>query len=109
MNKQERKNNLMPNGIPRYVRCYDNQDKSFDRYTCVFTGRYKHKTSGEFIYVGMSANPFHPQGFGQHGASLTQIDRPAYAHLGKKINFNDLPNNCKKLIMDDYIDLWELY
>lgn len=105
---QERKNSLVPNGIPKYVRCYDNGGKTFDRYTVVFTGRYTHKTNRAFWYVGMSANPLHPQGFGQHGDTEFQpCDRPTYSHLGKKIKFQDLPEDCKKLVMKDYLYLWD--
>jgi hypothetical protein len=108
MNKKnlERKERLMPNGIPRYVRCYDNGGESFDRYTVVYTGNYK---KSSFEYVGMSANPFHPQGFGQHGESeLQPIDRPSYGHLGKKIKFTDLPEDCQKLVLRDYKENWDL-
>lgn len=97
----------MPEGIPRYVRCYDNGGATFDRYTVVFTGRYK-KNGRYFEYLGMSANPFHPQGFGQHGEHTTQIDRPSYAHLGKKISFSDLPKDCQECVMWDYKSNWGL-
>ncbi len=47
--KQEvRKASLVPNGIPRYVRCYDNGGESFDRYTVVFTGLYTQRTGSAF-------------------------------------------------------------
>jgi hypothetical protein len=103
-NRTER---LMPGGIPRYIRCYD-YPASFDRYTVVYTGHYTQNTGGQFWYVGMSTYPFHPQGFGQHGESDRPIDRPAYGHLGKKISFNDLPDDCKKLVIQDYTALWNI-
>jgi hypothetical protein len=105
---KSRTERLLPGGTPRYIRCYDNGGKSFDRYTVVFTGRYKKKTGGMFLDLRMSANPFHPQGFGQHGESDMQIDWPTYGHLGKKIQFKDLPEDCQKLVMSDYRDLWDL-
>ncbi len=108
MKKSARKESLMPNGTPKYVRCYDNGGKSFDRYTVVFTGNYTHKTSYYHWYLGMSAKPFHPQGFGQHGESPKQIDKPAYSHLGKKIKFEDLPEDCKTCVKQTYIFLWDL-
>jgi len=109
MNKKylERKERLLPNGKPRYIRCYDDE-KSGDRYTVVFTGNYTHNTAGEHWYLGMSSNPFHPQGIGQHGTSQFQIDRPLYTHLGKKIKFDDLPDNCQKLVLQDYVYLWNI-
>ena len=105
--KQQRKERLIPNNIPRYIRCYDNGDRSCDRYTVVYTGRYR-GDSDWFQYVGMSERPFHPQGFGQHGESEEQIDRPAYGHLGKKISFKDLPKDCKRLVLSDYKSIWRI-
>lgn len=104
----ERKEVLMPNGVPRYVRCYDNGGETADRYTVCFTGRYTHKTSGDFWHLGMSSDPFHPQGIGQMGWSQTPIDRPVYSHLGKKIKFEDLPQNCQKLVIARYGYLWDI-
>jgi hypothetical protein len=110
MNKRgkERLNRLLPGGKPRYIRCYDNGGESYDRYTVVYTGRYRHKTGGAQWHVGMSAEPFHPQGFGQHGESMVDIDWPTYGHLGKKIKFDDLPEDCQNLVMSDYLYLWDL-
>lgn len=106
--EKERAERLLPGGIPRYVRCYDNGGETADRYTVVFTGRYK-KRPGSFLYIGMSAAPFHPQGIGQHGEGHAgPIDYPVYSHLGKKIKFQDLPEDCKKLVLDDYYDIWDI-
>lgn len=100
---------LMPGGIPRHIRCYDNGGET-DRYTVVFTnvGRFCPELRGGALYLGMSTHPFHPQGFGQHGESRDQIDRPKYAHLGKKIRYVDLPPDCRKLVRTDYVAYWEL-
>lgn len=104
----ERKEALVPNGIPRYIRCYDNGGETADRYTVVYTGNYTHKTNRSFWYVGMSGSPFHPLGIGIHGDSeFRPIDRPTYSHLGKKIKFQDLPEDCQKLVMQDYLYLWD--
>lgn len=110
---------LMPNGIPRYVRCYDNGGESADRYTVVFTGRWRKRgdNSARCQYVGMSGEPFHPQGFGQHGENERQIDvnksgfAPAIGrkcHLGTRIRFQDLPADCRKLVLQDYKEIWRL-
>jgi hypothetical protein len=92
------------------VRCYDNGGKTADRFTVVYAGRYRHLTGGDQWYVGMSCHPFHPQGFGQHGASSNDIDRPSYKHLGKRISFDALPPDCQTLVKDDCMYLaidWE--
>lgn len=101
---------LNSDNSPRYVRIYDNGGETFDRYTVVFTGNYL-KTGSDgvrrFQYVGMSENPYHPQGFCQHGESEWQpIDRPTYSHLGKKITFDKLPQDCQKAVLDDYASIW---
>jgi hypothetical protein len=56
----------------------------------------------------MSGNPFHSQGICQHGDSNMPIDKPTYKHLGKKIKFENLPIDCKKVVIDDYIDIWNI-
>ena len=108
-----RKERLVPEGVPRYVRCYDAGDHLADMYTVVFTG-----VRGRHSYVGMSAHPFHPQGVCSHGEN--QLDRaidtfrgwpPAMGrkcHLGKRIPYVELPPDCKKLVMSDYEELWRL-
>ena len=105
-----RKERLMPNGIPRYIRCYDNEE-FIDRYTVVFSNK---RVSGEFMYLGMSSRPFHPQGIGQHGFSKDQIDAPKgwppvvgrKCHLGTRIRFEDLPVDCRDFVLQDYLELW---
>lgn len=105
---QRFKANLFRDNAPKYIRCYDNGGASIDRYTVVFTGRYTHKTEGEFRYLAMNSAPFHPQGFGQHGGTMhTPCDRPRSSHLGRKIPFAKLPDDCRKLVVSDYCDLWD--
>ena len=101
-----RKERLLPNGIPRWIRCYDNGGETFDRYTVVYTGHYKDRNGCD--YVGMSEYPFSPQGFGQHGWDRETIDRPAYAHLGRKVSFANLPEDCRRLVMSDYREIWSI-
>ncbi len=112
MKKAERKERLLPDGKPRYVRCYDNggpekENGTIDRYTVVFTGHYTHKTGRQHWYLAMNGAPFHPQGFGQHGESATQIDYPVYSHLGKKVKFDDLPEETKQCVLQTYLYLWD--
>jgi hypothetical protein len=90
---------------------------SFDRYTVVFTGG-RSGFMGEKMYLAMSARPFHPQGFGQHGcAELKEIDVAtgrgpvsvgAYcADLDAyRIPFKRLPDDCGKFVTDELKALW---
>ncbi len=102
---QSRYDKLMPSGIPRYLRVYDNGGKTIDRYTVVFTGRYRKSHLDEFMYV--SANPG-GVGVYLHDFSPNLIDRPTYSHLGKKIGFKDLDIELRLKIVQDYRDLWEV-
>lgn len=92
------------------VRCYDNGGRSADRYTVVYAGRYDHKANG-YLYIGMSENPFHPQGVGMHGDAPNYIDnrgysqKGGYSHLGKAISFDDLPEQCRRAVMQDVFAL----
>lgn len=93
--------------LPKYVRCYDNGGQSGDRYTVVFTRLGQKKgLRGVCLYLGMNAHPTHPQGIGQHGESDKPIDRPSYAHLGKRVAFDALPADCQKVAMRTYEELW---
>ena len=104
MNRMER---FAPNGVPKNVRCYDNGGKTADRYTVVFTGNYAGR-NGQCSYLGMSGAPFHPQGFCQHGEHTQVIDQPRYGHIGKRIKFESLPEDCRKAVMQDYKAIWRL-
>lgn len=117
---------LMPAGVPRYIRCYDNGGASADRYTVCFTGRAATcRAPGyatEYSYRAMSADPFHPQGVGLWGSSPNQpadtrrekrgwhfppaIGRKCF--LGRRIAFADLPPDCQKLVLRDYREIWNL-
>ena len=117
---------LLPNNYPRYVRVYDDE-KSGDRYTVVFTGRYNQvgrrrgeRAKTEYWHINMSEHPFHPQGVCQMGFSDDIIDvdakehrfTPAYGkvgHLGKRIHWHELPEDCQKAALHAYKELWDLY
>lgn len=117
INFEARREKFMPGNIPKWIRCYDNGGETADQYTVVFTGRYRDdKTGGQFMYLGMNDRPLHPQGIGQHGWSNVQIDAPnGWAlpigrkhRLGKRIPFEHLPRDCRRLVMHDYLYLHDL-
>lgn len=144
---ERRREKLMPGGIPRWIRCWDNGGGlsrfcrkclhfsdaaicgvnrcghptvdagggTFDRYTVVFTGHYRGRVGCD--YVAMSASPFHPQGFGQHGSHDRVIDCPPggfpaaigdKGNLGRRITFQRLPPDCQQLVVRDYMEIWGL-
>ncbi len=73
---------------------YDNGGETFDRYTVVYNALATGKP-GVYEAVGMSEDPFHPQGFGQHCSAMLG------KHLGKRITFKQLPKDCQKLVTQD--------
>lgn len=106
---------LLPGGKPKHVRVYDNGGRSIDRYTVVFTGNYRtlglkrgERPQMWHQVLAMNARPTHPQGFGQHLKYQEIIDYPTYGHLGKKIKFDDLPEECQSVVLADYKVLWGL-
>jgi hypothetical protein len=115
--KNTRLQKLMPCGVPRYVRCYDNGGESADRYTVCFTGRAGSQ-DGEYSYRAMSESPFHPQGIGVWGSSKgnhCDVNKWGFApalgrkcHLGRRIQFADLPEDCRKLVIREYREIWGL-
>jgi len=75
------------------VRIYDNGGKTFDRFTAVFMK--DEERGGLYGAVGMSEHPFHPQGYGMHCSAVPG------QHLGRRIRFQELPEDCQKLIAQD--------
>ena len=73
-----------------------------ERYTAVFTGLLSLKKSGEYLYVRMSEDPL-----GSGGYTVNR-GRPPYGELGRGISFGDLPEGCKKLVLDTYLKTWNL-
>lgn len=76
------------------VKCYDNGGQTADRYTVAYLDA---PTNPAFDCpcVGMSAEPFHPQGIAQHG------DCQLGKHLGNRIAFVSLPADCRKVVEQD--------
>ena len=81
--------------------CYDNGGASIDRYTVLYGAPlWVPEMKRDVPYVAMNAAPFHPQGFGQHG-EMPSWNRKA---LGRKLRFADLPEDCKRLVIQDCSD-----
>lgn len=83
---------------------WDDGGASVDRYTVVYKIPYYSKRTGDTIFyecLAMSHNPFHPRGFCQN--TMAKVGD----HLGEKIDFEQLPEDCKKAIeanLDDVGD-----
>ena len=73
-----------------------------ERYTAVFTGFLSVKKPGEYLYLSMSEDSLAP------GGSTLRRGRPPYERMGRGIPFKDLPEDCRRLVLDTYKDLWGL-
>jgi hypothetical protein len=87
------------------ISVWDDGEKFADRYTVVYLDDIGESWEGRanVVYLGMSAAPFHPQGFCQHGEM--HLDAVAYKGRGgafnKRIKFDDLPADCQKAVKND--------
>jgi hypothetical protein len=73
------------------LRCYDNNGRTFDRYT-IIPPRWDKlyiERRGLFAAIGASENPYAPQGFGMHVSAVPG------AHLGKRVSWDKLPPNVQ--------------
>jgi hypothetical protein len=73
-----------------------------ERYTVIFTGLLSLKKPGEYPYLSMSGDPL------ASGGNSLRRGRPPYERMGREISFGDLPEDCKRLVLDAYRDLWGL-
>lgn len=82
------------------LRCYDNGGKTADRYTIIpprWAGDdYREHAPGCWLALAASAEPFHPQGFGQHTAAMPG------PHLGRRIHWDTLPADVQRLARQSF-------
>lgn len=87
---------------PKGVLAIYDDSRTFDRYTVFFTEPAYGTTYADMVlsYIGMSENPFHPQGFGQNG-ELTAHDtaRFRYENSKRAAKWSSLPEAVKKCVL----------
>lgn len=89
-------NTVQVNGKRKVCRIYDAGDSVADRYTIALKG-YRLKDWGMvYPYLSASENPYHPQGFGQHGEAPHPMTG---RHLGKRVSFEALPEPVQRFIL----------
>ena len=76
---------------------------SAERYTAVFTGLFDLKKPGEYPYLCMGEEPLAPG-----GSYALRRGRAPYERMRCEISFEDLPEDCRRLVLDVYWDLWGL-
>ena len=74
-----------------------------ERYTAVFTGCFTGKRPGEYPYLVMGDEPDGPG-----GRRTLRRGRPPYGLIGREIPYKDLPEGCRRLVLDAYRELWDL-
>ena len=77
------------------IKIYDAGEKHNDRFSVVYLNSPE-REKGLYECRAMSDHPFHPMGFCQ-----MTLAKPGN-HLGKSIQFTDLPVDCQKVITRDY-------
>jgi len=84
------------------LQIYDNEGKTFDRYTVVdvrdaieVTERFG-GTKQYYQCLGLSSNPSDPQGYSMWGGCILG------KHLGKRIEFAELPENIQQHIIQRF-------
>lgn len=90
------KNTIMVDGKRKVCRVWDFGDTVADRYTIAFRGYHIAGYGMVYPYLASSENPFHPQGFGQHGESREFLKG---RHLGKRVEFEYLPEQVQRFIL----------
>ncbi len=74
-----------------------------ERYTAVFTGLLSVKKPGEYLYLTISEDPL-----GAEGGCTVRRGRPPRERLGREIELQNLPEGCRRLVLDTYGELWDL-
>lgn len=92
------KNTILVNGKRRVCRIFDHGVDQLDRYTIAFKGYRVVGYGMNYPYLASSNNPYHPQGFGQHGESRYFLTGK---HLGKRVAFETLPEQVQKFILNN--------
>ena len=93
------KNTILVSGKRKVCRIFDTgANGPFDRYTVAFKGYRVHGHGMAYPYLASSDNPFHPQGFGQHGESNNFLTGK---HVGKRASFESLPEKVKEFILQN--------
>jgi len=92
-------NTILANGKRKVCRIFDTgPDGSVDRYTVAFKGYRLHGYGMNYPYLASSEQPFHPQGFGQHGKNPTFLTG---RHLGRRIFFDALPLQVQQFVLQN--------
>ncbi len=86
---------------PGVLAIFDNGGTTWDRYTILYVPQ---PDSFVVDYLGASAHPFDPQGFGQHGTiRASEVAGYRYRETSAKhsARWSDLPDDVKRAVRQD--------
>lgn len=67
----------------------------------MFTGLYSLKEPGQYPYLTMHAAP-------ESSGTGLRRGTPPYALMGREIQFGELPEECRRRVIEVYRELWKL-
>jgi hypothetical protein len=76
---------------------------SAERYTAVFTGLFDLKKPGEYPYLCLGE-----ESLALGGSCALRCGQPPHERMKCEISLEDLPKDCRRLVLDVYRDLWGL-
>jgi len=85
------------------VKIYDNGGGTADRYSVFFVEPWMREMACGWFTIGMGSSPYSPQGVCM---TSTYNKKPCMTNCGRRISFADLPADCQKVVMDDYLDFY---
>lgn len=86
-----RKHSPKPPNKSESYKIFDNDGKTFDRFTLI-------NSNGDVF--SFSDNPFHPQGFGQFNGNVKDWKNFSTDTIGKEISIDELPEGCLVFVVD---------
>ena len=88
-------------GMGRRFRLYDNGGATIDRYTLLDT---RADPDGWRDYIAFNGEPYHPQGFGQHG-EIQLTSHFSWRHVGRILpDLSTLSPDARRFALDFIAD-----
>jgi hypothetical protein len=100
-----RSKKLYSHNVPNYIRVYDNGGFTTDRYTIIFTG--KRVSNTEYLVLKLSDEP-DDQNHNCYTMYIESTSKKNIPMIGRKIQFNNLPPQCQKVVQCYYKSLWNV-
>lgn len=100
-----RSDNLMPFGVPKWIRCYDNFDRATNRYKICFTRKRvggKFTRLDDYDYALVTHTKDHTD------LKVKGIDWYKGTSLGQRVPFDYLPRCVQSNVVYHYKKIWEL-